>query len=1125
MKQFSILKKYGISTEYVLIIAGAIIISVFAIIFADRRSKVIETPTALEVMNISNNSVDIYWKSDDSAMQTVSYKRKNSSGTFDHSIDVTPELFDNNTNKYIYSVTIDGLDDNTDYTYRILSTNHVYGDYSFKTHKVADRIDLPIVYDGTSEKHRLIMVEVGEEKYMVDTEDHGTYAFNTDGKTPTLIEYANYTSNAVLAASNNSGKNMHVTLFGKQFSTQDNYENLAKLYTNSNQHRIYTQADIVAAIQKANNISSDMASNIARAVALSYLQLEGFGKYTTDERYSVPIFSLSKEGMELFNTFVGKMGQTLLLAAALNGCTSAADKACFESAGEDFGELRAKLTTILQKTTVSYLDVFGENGQFSGGSNENRATDGEQFVRTCYQQEHCETASCPGNPPVCTPGELKPGSGEFIKRIADPVSNADNEAYVDPTCMSETCLDIKQDCCEKEQSDGCYKDGTDTSKQFALKPIGGKYSCPQDFHDDTEHLLANGDTGYLTGTHYCYGQKVASKEDVQRGTPAVKFTGEEKITIDLDQTGNNSIEFTAGMMCVYDTLADFEKKFAYNDEFIADDALKGVGGGFADEKQYGPGEIATGEGVYTDSEGKKCPCSKGQTIPDDAQVPYYGGGTVGSTPICEECAKKKEKEPDLEIEDPDPDLIVDDDEEGDIGDDYYCNPNETKITVTDEAMRCSFEEGCACIYPEKTEYSDCFDCQKDSDVMYVCAVEGDSCNTDGTLSTWKYCYDNEEVIDIEDKDVKCKSKNGCACVSLSGQLQCAKKGEVCKADGGRTVVDDDVKYPSDIEVDSSTETDKKCKDKNGCTCSYTLPGESKKTTEISYGEVCSYPDGKKTDLSISSTSPSLDCIDKDGCTCTITASGKNKTIIEVEEGYTCTLDGKSEKTDNICCYYEGTLGMMSSTFCKNQASKNNKVKAFDDIEEDECTLVKVGMSFDKGNNFFEQFNVLESDTSTAKTAKELIKNTHHKIMTVANITSGKWSDLVRYDEENCDTKDHICGEDFELVPGSVYYVNVRTPFKYSANSLSKSIDLEDKYGSLTKNISGWNLLPSDIFLKDGKSSINILNNTANNIDQVAVWNNKLSSFEYTTRDALGEVYGSDQDLAKQVGVFVKINKK
>ena len=114
MKQFSILKKYGISTEYVLIIAGAIIISVFAIIFADRRSKVIETPTALEVMNISNNSVDIYWKSDDSAMQTVSYKRKNSSGTFDHSIDVTPELFDNYTNKYIYSVTIDGLDDNTD---------------------------------------------------------------------------------------------------------------------------------------------------------------------------------------------------------------------------------------------------------------------------------------------------------------------------------------------------------------------------------------------------------------------------------------------------------------------------------------------------------------------------------------------------------------------------------------------------------------------------------------------------------------------------------------------------------------------------------------------------------------------------------------------------------------------------------------------------------------------------------------------------------------------------------------------------------------------------------------------------------------------------------------------------
>ena len=1109
MKQLSILKKYGIKTEYILILGAAIAISLFAISYAEKKSHMIETPTALEVMNISNNSVDIYWKSEDSSLQTIVYKEKSSTGTFDKSINIRPDLYDNNTNKYIYSVTIEGLNDNTDYTYRIISTNHTYGDFTFKTHKVDDQINLPTVYDGTTGKHRLIMVEVGSDKYMVDTEDHGTYAFNTNGKTPTMVEYANYTSNEVLAATNKSPQNVNVTLFGDQFTTEGNYENLAALYTNSNKKITYTKDDIENAINRAKNISSTTATDIAKKVALTYITNRGLGEFVTDTNGNT-IFSLNDEGKALFNTLVGKMGQTLLLAASLNKC-SANDSACINDASEDFAELISKLTTVLQETTVSYLDVFGKNGQFEGGSNENRATNGEQFVRMCYQKDHCVQATCTEKS-VCQTSATTHTGDTFIEKIAEDVSSV-IEDYKDPTCITKDCADEKPvpDCCKStvNESDGCILNGSDPSTVMEYPAVSGNYQCPVDFKEGTEHLLANGDTGYQKGIHYCYGKEVADKEGVQRGTPAVKFEGKESVTISLDQTSNNTITFTKGMMCVYDSLADFEEKFAYSDEFIAGDNLDGIGGGFADEKKYGPGEIATGDGSYTDSSGKECPCKKGDTIPDDAQTPYYGGGTTTPTTTTTEPT----------VEDP----TVEDNP--DYNPDYYCYQYETQIEVTDEAMPCSFEDGCACIYPEKTTYSDCYDCKSDSDVLYVCATNGDSCNPDGTISTWKYCYDNEKVIEIDDTDVTCDSNNGCACMSLSGKKQCAKKGEVCTSDSGKGNINtDDTK--TTLEVGSTTETDKKCKDKNGCTCNYTLPGESETTTEISYGEVCSYPDNKKTDLSITSTNPSLDCIDKDGCTCTIATSDTNRTVIEVEDGYTCTLDGNAEKTNNVCCYYEGTLGMMNSTFCNKKASESSNVKTYENIEEDDCTLVKVGMSFEKGNNFFEQFNVLDSDTSTAKTARELIKNTHHKIMTVSTITSGKWSDIVKYDEEKCsESADYICGTDFELVPGSVYYVKVRTPFKYMANSLGSSIDINDKYSSLTKNISGWNLLPSDIFLKDGRSSISILNNTTHNVDQVAVWNNALSSFEYTTKDTLGEVYGSDLDIAKQVGVFVKISKK
>ena len=191
--------KYGINLILGSILVLAIIISIVIIQGVKIYRVHSEEPTSLEAINVTTNSVELYWKSSDKSVQKLSYKEKNSSGLYSNTISVSSDVYDNDSKKYVYHATIRNLKDNTDYVYRIDSTNNKWGDYTFSTDNVDDKVSLePKIVNGSTDKYRLVLVKVGNEKYMLDTQDHGTYAFNSNGENPEFIEYANYSNNDVL---------------------------------------------------------------------------------------------------------------------------------------------------------------------------------------------------------------------------------------------------------------------------------------------------------------------------------------------------------------------------------------------------------------------------------------------------------------------------------------------------------------------------------------------------------------------------------------------------------------------------------------------------------------------------------------------------------------------------------------------------------------------------------------------------------------------------------------------------------------------------------------------------------------------------------------------------------------
>lgn len=162
-------------------------------------------PTQLVTTNITNQSVDIYWKSEGLEIPTLSYKQESYSGLYSNaSISV---YSDNTSDLNIYKATISDLEPDSKYLFRIEYLDNVWETstddtlLSFNTKSISDNPTLPNIATGESSIMDFLLISVNGEEYMVDTEYHGTWAMDIgDSDDYDVSEYGNYMSEDQLQA-------------------------------------------------------------------------------------------------------------------------------------------------------------------------------------------------------------------------------------------------------------------------------------------------------------------------------------------------------------------------------------------------------------------------------------------------------------------------------------------------------------------------------------------------------------------------------------------------------------------------------------------------------------------------------------------------------------------------------------------------------------------------------------------------------------------------------------------------------------------------------------------------------------------------------------------------------------
>lgn len=333
------------------------------------------------------------------------------------------------------------------------------------------------------------------------------------------------------------------------------------------------------------------------------------------------------------------------------------------------------------------------------------------------------------------------------------------------------------------------------------------------------------------------------------------------------------------------------------------------------------------------------------------------------------------------------------------------------------------------------------------------------CSYDGT----------QTIIEMDKEDEACTDSDGCICY-YSNTYLCAKNGQTCRADG--------------------------------------------KIITTIQNNVDNKSNNIKTELQVTEENPSLDCVDPDGCTCTYT----DGTTLMAIDGQSCILDKKTLATDNVCCYYNSKLDYLNESYCNNQTGSS----IIESANEASCNLYGIQITFNKGGNFFEAFEIVDQDKVPIHTAKDLITFTDGVVMAVASFSSGSWLDIVSYDKDLCSSApDSICGDDFELKEGEIYYLLSTATYILSAYTYAYT----DVNVNLN-NITGWNLVPSGLFIYNADNTEDIMKNTDYNITEIAVWDKATSQFIYTVIDLYDNIYGNGNiDITKQQGIFIKIERK
>lgn len=182
------------------ILAALVILPILVSILFDnfRISAILqEKPTDTIVTNISSTSVQIYSKAPQENIYRIYYKKATDSGLYKETEDIQI-LHDNISDKNVYFTKIDELEPNSEYLFKIQSRNHEWENFSFKTKSIAEEIALPSIQTGTNDTSSFLLLTSEEENIMVDTQYHGTWAFDSKGKEFTVRKYLNYLTSSEL---------------------------------------------------------------------------------------------------------------------------------------------------------------------------------------------------------------------------------------------------------------------------------------------------------------------------------------------------------------------------------------------------------------------------------------------------------------------------------------------------------------------------------------------------------------------------------------------------------------------------------------------------------------------------------------------------------------------------------------------------------------------------------------------------------------------------------------------------------------------------------------------------------------------------------------------------------------
>lgn len=184
------MRKITIKRKTIILIASIMAITIPVLYLIIRIVR--EIPFDVVVANVTTSTADIYWKSRSGEKPILSYREKSSNSEFRYVNDIS-NIKDISTRSRVNIQKISDLSPSKEYIFRIQSRDRiVVKEITFVTSNVEERIELPKIKGGRAAKGSLVLITVENEKYILDTENHGTWSFDSKGKKFDTRNYATY---------------------------------------------------------------------------------------------------------------------------------------------------------------------------------------------------------------------------------------------------------------------------------------------------------------------------------------------------------------------------------------------------------------------------------------------------------------------------------------------------------------------------------------------------------------------------------------------------------------------------------------------------------------------------------------------------------------------------------------------------------------------------------------------------------------------------------------------------------------------------------------------------------------------------------------------------------------------